>query len=346
MAPTGKTKIVAAGLLTVLTSAQGLLVGLSKNAQGRYDYNTATVPLCAEFLKMCLSMCFLAYETNSNKKVGKGTNVTVGRGMLLYIVPSIIYLIHHNLTFAMLRYLTPSTYQILGNIKIITTGLLSRVMLKRKLSYLRWMALVLLMVGTTTSQLGGQGSKGSSFRTVGSPVTGYLLGLINALLSALAGVYTEFLMKKNQDTLNWQNIQLYGCGVAANALRLTVHDMNVGSHPHGPWFFPSVLLHGYDWRTAMVVINLSVSGLLVSFLMKYADTIAKVFSTSMAMFLTPVASIFLFGLMPSFPLLCGVVTASMALQLYYVIGPRQTVSSDEDLLTAAKALQEAKGLPA
>ena len=50
--------------------------------------------------------------------------------------------------------------------------------------------------------------------------------------------------------------------------------------------------------------------------------------------------------MPSFPLLCGVVTASMALQLYYVIGPRQTVSSDEDLLTAAKALQEAKGLPA
>ncbi|KAB1227005.1 hypothetical protein CJ030_MR1G014973 [Morella rubra] len=38
---------------------------------------------------------------------------------------------------------------------------------------------------------------------------GYMLGILSACLSALAGVYTEFLMKKNNDSLYWQNVQLY-----------------------------------------------------------------------------------------------------------------------------------------
>ncbi|KAB1212568.1 hypothetical protein CJ030_MR5G023512 [Morella rubra] len=38
---------------------------------------------------------------------------------------------------------------------------------------------------------------------------GYMLGILSACLLALAGVYTEFLMKKNNDSLYWQNVQLY-----------------------------------------------------------------------------------------------------------------------------------------
>ena len=42
-----------------------------------------------------------------------------------------------------------------------------------------------------------------------APIKGYMLGVLSACLSALAGVYTEFLMKKNNDSLYWQNVQLY-----------------------------------------------------------------------------------------------------------------------------------------
>jgi UDP-sugar transporter A1/2/3 len=42
-----------------------------------------------------------------------------------------------------------------------------------------------------------------------APIQGYLFGILSACLSAMAGVYTEFLMKKNQDSLHWQNMQLY-----------------------------------------------------------------------------------------------------------------------------------------
>jgi solute carrier family 35 (UDP-sugar transporter), member A1/2/3 len=63
--------------------------------------------------------------------------------------------------FFTLRYVDPATYQILGNLKIVTTGVLFRMVLKRKLSYLQWIALTLLMIGATTSQLKTDGD-GSS----------------------------------------------------------------------------------------------------------------------------------------------------------------------------------------
>lgn len=57
------------------------------------------------------------------------------------------------LQFFFLKYVNPATYQILGNLKIVTTGVLLRLCLQRRLSLLQWMALVLLMVGATTSQV-------------------------------------------------------------------------------------------------------------------------------------------------------------------------------------------------
>ena len=47
----------------------------------------------------------------------------------------------------------PATYQILGNLKIVTTGVLFRALLHRRLSMLQWIALLLLMIGATTSQV-------------------------------------------------------------------------------------------------------------------------------------------------------------------------------------------------
>ena len=60
---------------------------------------------------------------------------------------------HTLLQFWTLKYVDPATYQILGNLKIVTTGVLFRLLLQRRLSLLQWISLVLLMVGATTSQV-------------------------------------------------------------------------------------------------------------------------------------------------------------------------------------------------
>ena len=77
------------------------------------------------------------------------------RTSLLYLVPSIVYWLHNNVQFVTLKYVDPATYQIMGNLKIVTTGLLLWLCLRRQLSALQWMALALLMIGATTSQVLG-----------------------------------------------------------------------------------------------------------------------------------------------------------------------------------------------
>jgi drug/metabolite transporter (DMT)-like permease len=62
--------------------------------------------------------------------------------------------------------------------------------------------------GTLFSQVKGCGERNCG-SLLAAPIPGYLLGILSACLSALAGVYTEYLMKKNQDSLYWQNMQLY-----------------------------------------------------------------------------------------------------------------------------------------
>ena len=48
------------------------------------------------------------------------------RTVALFVVPSVIYVAHNNVQFHFLRHVDPATYQILGNLKIVTTGLLLR----------------------------------------------------------------------------------------------------------------------------------------------------------------------------------------------------------------------------
>mmetsp|Transcript_31111 Transcript_31111/g.52260 ORF Transcript_31111/g.52260 Transcript_31111/m.52260 type:complete len:371 (+) Transcript_31111:321-1433(+) len=319
MAPVNKNTLVAACILTVATSAQSLLTTGSKNARGKYDYNVATVPLLAELLKLLASSVMLYNEYSRNPKALKMT--TDWRSVMLFPIPSIIYLGHHSITFPLLAYVDPSTYQILGNLKIVTTGLAAKLILGRRLSQLKWLALVLLTLGATVSQI----AAGKGDGLFAAPPMGYMLGVLNALLSAVAGVYTEFLMKKNDDSLHWQNIQLYSFGVFFNVMRLTIEDISDGFH-NGFW--PVVMFDGYSFITYLVVANLAFSGLMVSFIMKYADTIAKVFATSMAMMLTPFAAYFLFDLKPSIALILGIVIACMAVHLYYA-NPKDLVEVRE-----------------
>ncbi|KAK4339363.1 hypothetical protein RND71_040825 [Anisodus tanguticus] len=253
----------------------------------------------------------------------------------LYPIPSIIYLIHNNVQFATLTYVDTSTYQIMGNLKIVTTGILFRLFLKRNLTNLQWMAVVLLAVGTTTSQHNlfimkdGYGSviahiefvlrvkgcgEASCDSFFSSPIQGYLFGVLSACLSALAGVYTEFLMKKNNDSMYWQNVQLYTFGSIFNMGRLLMDDFRSGFEA-GPWW--QRLLNGYNMTTWLVVLNLGTTGLLVSWLMKYADNIVKVYATSMAMLLTMVLSVLLFNFTPTVQLFLGISICMMSLHMYF-----------------------------
>ncbi|XP_058738743.1 CMP-sialic acid transporter 1 [Vicia villosa] len=318
---------LVATLLTVLTSSQGILTTLSQT-NGTYKYDYATVPFLAEVFKLAVSSLLLWKECQKSP-LPKMT--TEWKTVSLYPIPSVIYLIHNNVQFATLTFVDTSTYQIMGNLKIVTTGILFRLFLGRKLSNLQWMAIMLLAVGTTTSQVKGCG-EASCESLFSAPIQGYMLGVLSACLSALAGIYTEFLMKKNNDTLYWQNIQLYTFGSIFNLAKLIVDDFR-GGFENGPWWHR--IFNGYTVTTWLVVLNLGSTGLLVSWLMKHADNIVKVYSTSMAMLLTMILSTFLFSFKPTLQLFLGIIICMMSLHMYFappnmLLDMPLTVKPDEE----------------
>lgn len=331
VAITSMQKFGAAATLTLLTCSQGLLMEASKDG-GRYPYNVATVPLMSELMKFFLSAILLYKAHNRDPK---GTQMTTDwKSVLLFPIPSVIYLFHNNVQFYTMAYVDAATYQILGNLKIVTTGALFYIALKRHLSRIQWLALVLLMAGATTSQINSNGGG-----TLQAPIQGYILGIVSACLSATAGVYTEFLMKKNNDNLYFQNLQLYGFGTIFNAVRLTVDDYN-SSYENGFWL--STGLRGWNSVTWMIAINFAFSGLFVSWIMKFADTIVKVYATSSAMLLTALLSVWFFDLEPTLQLFLGILIACISINLYFMPNdsppppPAPVVTKDEEEVDRAR----------
>ncbi|XP_017231071.1 CMP-sialic acid transporter 1 [Daucus carota subsp. sativus] len=79
----------------------------------------------------------------------------------------------------------------------------------------------------------------------------------------------------------------------------------------------AMLFDGYNIVTWMVVLKLGSTGLLVSWLMNYADNIVKVYSTSMAMLLTMILSIVLFNFKPTLQLFLGIIVCIMSVHMYF-----------------------------
>lgn len=143
--------LLAAVVLTITTSSQGLLTTASKDSVGQYPYNFATIPFLAECLKLCISSFLLGRQ---HRGVSERPRYSLSwKGTSLFLPPSSLYWFHNNVQFLTLKYLDTATYQILGNLKILTTGLLFWACLRRKLTPLQWTALLLLTIGMTISQV-------------------------------------------------------------------------------------------------------------------------------------------------------------------------------------------------
>ncbi|XP_058070561.1 CMP-sialic acid transporter 2 isoform X3 [Magnolia sinica] len=175
-----------------------------------------------------------------------------------------------------------------------------------KLSEIQWAAFILLCAGCTTAQLDP-----SSDHVLQTPFQGWAMAIVMALLSGFAGVYTEAIIKKRPSrNINVQNFWLYVFGMAFNAVAIFVQDFDAVINKG---FF-----HGYSLITTCMILNHALSGIAVSMVMKYADNIVKVYSTSVAMLLTAVVSVFLFGFHLSLAFFLGSTVVSVSIYLHSI----------------------------
>ncbi|GAB2219295.1 hypothetical protein Drorol1_Dr00006930 [Drosera rotundifolia] len=298
-----KRKSVVTLALTILTSSQAILIVWSKRA-GKYEYSVTTANFLVESLKCALSLTALAKIWQAEGITEDNRLSTTFDEVRVYPIPAALYLVKNLLQYYIFAYVDAPGYQILKNFNIISTGVLYRIILKRRLSEIQWAAFVLLCAGCTTAQLNS-----NSDQVLQTPVQGWVMAIVMAVLSGFAGVYTEAIIKKRpQRNINVQNFWLYVFGMAFNLVAILVQDFDAVINKG---FF-----HGYSFITVLMIVNHALSGIAVSMVMKYANNIVKVYATSVAMLLTAIVSVFLFGFHLSLAFFLGSTVVSVSVYLH------------------------------
>jgi len=145
-----------------------------------------------------------------------------------------------SLSFFVLQIMSAHTYTLLSDLKVITTGVLGYLILDKHLNRQAIVSLCLLFTGisighfaTLTSE--GEGPPSAKVAEAAASTSAqhiWLLGLLTmvliAVLSAIAAVYTEWVMNFSSDyrheSLNLQNMRLYVSGTLLNGLYCLFHS--------------------------------------------------------------------------------------------------------------------------
>eukprot|EP00193_Tetraselmis_chui_P008587 CAMPEP_0177755804 /NCGR_PEP_ID=MMETSP0491_2-20121128/2766_1 /TAXON_ID=63592 /ORGANISM="Tetraselmis chuii, Strain PLY429" /LENGTH=338 /DNA_ID=CAMNT_0019271335 /DNA_START=122 /DNA_END=1138 /DNA_ORIENTATION=+ len=288
-----KTAVTIA--LCILTSSQGLLIALSKRS-GHFNYSVTSANCMVEMTKCLISFGSLVgiWRTvgiNDDNRIN-----TNWQELWVYPVPALLYLIKNLMQYFIFLYVDAPSYQILKNLNIISTGVLYRIFLKKRLNG---------VLGCTIAQMNN-----NSDHVLSTPAVGVVLALVMALLSGAAGVYTEMIIKKRpQRSIHVQNLYLYSFGILFNVIAIFTYDHEA--------VFANGFFAGYDWITFIMILNHALSGLAVSMVMKFANNIVKVYATSVAMLMTTLVSIPLFGFQLTLPFVLGTSVVCVAVFLHY-----------------------------
>lgn len=319
--PSGRWIVVASVVIyTVLVPLGSMFVTLSKDARGHLPYKPAFLELVVALLKFLVSAICLAVQLIFEKERRK--EITL-RGARFFVIPAVIYSLDNNLQYFILLYYSPATFQVLYNMRILTTALFFSWILEKKITKDQWVALVLLLLGIVNCE--ASETQGLSF--LHKPV-GFALVVAASTLSALGDVYIEYLLKRQmKQSVHFQNMQLYFFGIIANFIALL--SMSSLQHstlqpavsPYNPSQMPSffnyrVWTSGFGFFPALIVIVNSITGLCVAFMLKFANNLLKIFVNAAALILSLILSSIWFDFAPTLGFLTGAAVVLVSVYLF------------------------------
>ncbi|KAJ8467433.1 hypothetical protein OPV22_029985 [Ensete ventricosum] len=276
----------------ILVGLQPILVYMSK-VDGSFKFSPISVNLLTEATKVLFAIMMLLFQSR-RQKVGDRPLLSVSnfvqaaRNNILLAVPAFLYAINNYLKFIMQLYFNPATVKMLSNLKVLVIAVLLKIIMRRRFSIIQWEALALLLIGISVNQLR---SLPEGTTALGLPVaTGaYLYTLIFVSVPSLASVYNEYALKSQFETsIYLQNLFLYGYGAIFNFIAIISTAVLKGTSSFH-------ILEGHSKATMFLICNNAAQGILSSFFFKYADTILKKYSSTVATIFTGIASAALFG---------------------------------------------------
>lgn len=312
-------KVLAIMTQFIFTCSIALLTKATLNT-GEYLYNTQTVPFFAEVAKLFISVILFFYSWKTDvqsKNISdiSSANFTFYSNILLSAIPSAMYFVSNNLNFIIIRELGASNFQLLTNLKILSTAFCHRMVMEVTLSALQYRMLFLLSLGFMTSQTSHYSSSGvnlekSVAHRYSSNMFGYLLMSCNILLAAFSSVFCEKFLKQTKNNLHFQNILLYSWGVLFAVVSILIKN-NLS------FYAINYLLEGHSLLSFMLIGSYTFSGIAVSAVLKFTDSITKTFVTIACTFFVIIVSIIWLEESLRLEQLCGCIVVAIAIDIYH-----------------------------
>ncbi|XP_046328903.2 probable UDP-sugar transporter protein SLC35A4 isoform X1 [Haliotis rufescens] len=278
--------------------------------EGTLPFRSSSVVFSTEVLKIVLSIAMMLPE------LGRGDiKMPPLSNCIPFVVPAVLYCINNNLSVYMQVQMDPTTYQILGNMKVASTAILYRIIMQRKLSSVQWISLGVLSISGILDSYGGMQNKASvSSGEIRLTVTGLLMMCAYCWISGLAGVYTEYILKKQYETsLHVQNTLLYTFGIVLNGGVWALQEAVSGKEGERRLN----LFEGFTFKTWVIVVSLAFNGLIMSAIMKHGSNITRLFIISCAMLVTTLLSVAIFHLALNMYYILAFISVVVALYMYH-----------------------------
>ncbi|XP_072037884.1 probable UDP-sugar transporter protein SLC35A4 [Amphiura filiformis] len=269
--------------------SHSVLINLSKR-YGRIQYSSASVVFMIEVTKLVASVIlWISQPINEWSLAGFRRHISLKKS-LPFAVPAVLYALNNNIVVHIQMYMDPASFQMLSNLKIVSTAFLYRLIIKRRLTSVQWFAILLLIMAGASNSYGSLNpSNMYEESTVYVTTSGLILMTIYCTISGLAGVFTEYILKRHHKTpLSVQNFLLYSYGIPLNLLAYLVSSRasmeDADDEAQG-------LFEGYNTWTVIIIITQALNGLIMSAVMKHASNITRLFIISCAMVVTTLLSV-------------------------------------------------------
>ncbi|KAH6559707.1 hypothetical protein BASA60_000488 [Batrachochytrium salamandrivorans] len=267
-------------------------------------------------------------------------------------VPACLYFAQNCLLYTAADRLDSSTFQVLAQSKLLTTAIFSALILGHSIPLPRAIALAILTAGIALVQFPDTTSIFSSkqsilpqslglskrswsdlthtaftvdvvtdddahlgdFSYASDRAIGLFYLLLASILSGLAGVWFEKVLKEHKTSVWLRNIQLSLFTLPFGLITLAYMDSKR--------IWEGGIFQGFTLWTIVIVILQALGGLIVAIVVKSADNIVKGFATCISIVLSSLLSVWLFGNSVSHVFMLGV-TLVIGSTLLYAHGERR-----------------------
>jgi UDP-sugar transporter A1/2/3 len=185
---------------------------------------------------------------------------------------------------------------------VVLTAIIFQILFSKKLTRLQWISIILLTFGCILKHVGhsNYSNSESSTRLKLSDYFNSSLILIGfqILASCIAGVYNEYLLKKDESAdIMLQNVFMYVDSIVCNVFLLSFYvpnDEKTGGLIEA--FSIKSLYLIFNFKVVLIILNNAAIGLVTSLFLKNLNSILKTFASALELVFTALLSLIIFNI--------------------------------------------------